>query len=104
MSRVMTDEERYQAEIAEEERKLRWLIRRQPTTLELRYYLVFLLIVHRRYADAAKECEQIRTMHPEHVMARVWLGRVERERCSVHRCDLSRGRKPSRRSPWRHTH
>jgi len=33
----------YQARIAKEETKLRWLIPRQPRSRELSYYLIFLL-------------------------------------------------------------
>ncbi len=49
----------YQARIAEEETKLRWLITRQPRSRELSYYLIFLLTANERYASAIEECRRV---------------------------------------------
>lgn len=62
----------YVARIAEEEAKLRWLIARQPNSLELRYYLVFLLAAHERYNQAMNECRRILKMYPDDLVARMW--------------------------------
>ena len=62
----------YQARIAEEETKLRWLITRQPRSRELSYYLIFLLSANERYASAIEECRRVLDIYPGDVIARMW--------------------------------
>lgn len=62
----------YQARIAEEETKLRWLITRQPRSRELSYYLIFLLTANERYARAFEECRRVLEAYPGDVVARMW--------------------------------
>ncbi len=68
----MQEKSQYKTQIADEETKLRWLITRQPSSLELRYYLLFLLAANERYAKAIKECQRILESHPDDVIAHVW--------------------------------
>jgi Flp pilus assembly protein TadD len=62
----------YQARIAEEETKLRWLITRQPRSRELAYYLIFLLLANEQYTKALVECRRVLEAHPGDVVARMW--------------------------------
>lgn len=62
----------YQARIAEEETKLRWLITRQPSSRELSYYLIFLLAANERYASAIDECRRVLETYPGDVIAHMW--------------------------------
>ena len=59
----------YQARIAEEETKLRWLITRQPRSRELAYYLIFLLTANERYASAIEACRRVLDTYPGDVIA-----------------------------------
>ncbi len=74
----MDDKKEYRAWFVEEERKLRWLICRHPATLELHYYLVFMLLAHQRWAEAAHECEEILGKHPQDFMAQAWMSLLRR--------------------------
>jgi|GEM_PF-4006927 hypothetical protein len=69
---------RYQIHIADEETKLRWLITRQPGSVELRYYLLFLLVANRRYIQAIGECERILEHRSDDVIARAWMAALRR--------------------------
>jgi hypothetical protein len=62
----------YQARIAEEETKLRWIIARQPRSRKLSYYLIFLLTANERYANAIQECGRILETYPGDVIAHMW--------------------------------
>ena len=62
----------YEARIAEEETKLRWLITRQPRSRELSYYLIFLLTANERYASAIEECRRVLATYPGDVIAHIW--------------------------------
>jgi len=62
----------YQARLAEEETKLRWLITRQPRSRELSYYLIFLLTANERYARAIEECRRVLETYPGDVIAHMW--------------------------------
>jgi len=62
----------YEARIAEEEMKLRWLITRQPGSCELAYYLIFLLAANGRYTKAIAECRRVLEAHPGDVVAHLW--------------------------------
>ena len=62
----------YQARIAEEETKLRWLITRQPRSRELAYYLIFLLTANERYASAIEACRRVLDTYPGDVIAHMW--------------------------------
>ena len=62
----------YQARIAEEEEKLRWLISRNPRSRELSYYLIFLLTANERYASAIVECRRVLEAYPVDVIAHLW--------------------------------
>jgi hypothetical protein len=68
----------------EEERKLRWLISplcRQGRTRELRYYLLFLLLAHRQYAKALKECDVIPlAIAQDDPVASLWKESLQRKR------------------------
>lgn len=79
-----TDEfDHYPAALAEEERKLRWLIAQHPAHLELRYYLVFLLAANRRLPLALLECRQILALDHRNLLARVWVESLGRCGTSV---------------------
>jgi protein involved in temperature-dependent protein secretion len=62
----------YEAWIAEEEAKLRWLITRQPGSRELVYYLIFLLAANGQYTKALVECQRVLEAHPGDVVAHLW--------------------------------
>jgi DNA-binding SARP family transcriptional activator len=62
----------YAARQDEEEAKLRWLIARHPGSLELAYYLIFLLAANERYEKALEECRRVLSVHPEDLIVRVW--------------------------------
>lgn len=62
----------YESRIAEEEATLRWLIARQPRSLELSYYLLFLLAAHGRDEDAMGECLRILKKSPDDQIAHRW--------------------------------
>ena len=87
----MWTESSYETWFREEERKLRWLIERLPTSLELRYYLVFSLLANNQYAKALEECRSILELTPDNVMARWWASALEGRRSSD----------PLHHSPWR---
>jgi hypothetical protein len=73
----MTDHDQYELKYLAEVAKLRWLIRRQPAAVELRYYLLFMLIAHGRYLKAAEECRRILASHPQDTLARLWLAKLK---------------------------
>ncbi|HXF93916.1 MAG TPA: hypothetical protein VNK46_14280 [Nitrospiraceae bacterium] len=87
----------YQMHLADEEAKLRWLITRQPGSVELRYYLLFLLVANRCHIQAAKECERILAHRPDDVIAGAWMATLarrlafERVRHAIRRRRKSRG-------------
>ncbi|MEW6246886.1 MAG: hypothetical protein AB1555_09270 [Nitrospirota bacterium] len=94
---------RYQIQIADEETKLRWLISRQPGSLELRYYLLFLLVANRRYMQAAKECARILERHSDDVIARIWMAALGRRLLLAQvRRAIRRRRKRRGNRLWRH--
>ncbi|TLY25720.1 MAG: hypothetical protein E6K66_03485 [Nitrospirae bacterium] len=62
----------YEARIAEEEAKLRWLITRQPGSRGLAYYLIFLLAANGQYSKAHVECRLVLESHPGDVVAHLW--------------------------------
>lgn len=90
----------YQARIAEEEAKLRWLIARQPGNRELSYYLIFLLAAHERYARALEECRRVLETHPGDVVARMWRELIRFRWLHFPRRLASR-RRVSRERRWR---
>lgn len=63
----------YQARIAEEEIKLRWLMTRHPGSRELAYYLIFLLTANEQYTSAIEECGRVLKSHPDDVIAHLWI-------------------------------
>lgn len=69
---VLHSKPAYEARIAEEETKLRWLIARQPGNRELAYYLIFLLVANERYMKALVECRQVLEAYPGDVVAHLW--------------------------------
>lgn len=92
----------YLESVKEEERKLRWLICRQGRTRELRYYLLFLLLAHRRYAKALKECDAILAIAQDDPVASLWKESLQRKRAghssrSGFRCTHTEGH---RRKTW----
>jgi hypothetical protein len=86
----------YSARLEEEEAKLRWLISRHPGSLELAYYLIFLLAANARYEEAFEECRRVLDAHPDDLIVRVWreLIRLRRRRRG---CESIAQRTPSRR-------
>lgn len=62
----------YSARLNDEEAKLRWLMSRQPGSLELAYYLIFLLAANARYDKALEECRRVLKSRPDDMIARVW--------------------------------
>lgn len=74
----MTDCDLYELKFLDEVAKLRWLITRQPAAVELRYYLVFMLVAQARYSKAAEECRRILREHPQDVLAQFWLEKLTR--------------------------
>jgi hypothetical protein len=90
----------YQARIAEEETKLRWIIARQPRSRELSYYLIFLLTANERYASAIQECGRILETYPGDVIAHMWRELIHlRWRRSQRR--LTSSRRFDRDQRWR---
>jgi hypothetical protein len=73
----MTDHDLYELKFLEEVAKLRWLITRQPAAVELRYYLLFMLIAHKRYSQAAEECRRILVGHPQDTLAQLLLTKLK---------------------------
>lgn len=51
----------YESRLAEEEATLRWLIARQPRSLELSHYLLFLLAANGRDEQVIEKCLRILT-------------------------------------------
>ncbi len=99
----MEQKSQYKAQIADEETKLRWLITRQPSSLELRYYLLFLLVTHEQYAKAIKECERILEDHPDDLIAQLWMAALRRGRMLTYgRPSLRRRHKTVRSRVWGH--
>jgi len=97
----MDDGSSYKECINEEECKLRWLITRQAAAVELRYYLVFLLVANQQYAKALKECQGILAIAPDNLIARVWTDALHRERMPgfIWRCARRRQRRVSQARP-----
>lgn len=62
----------YKAVMEEEEEKLRWMIRRHRKLIELRYYLIFLLVASRRYRQAAWECKKVLALDRGNQIATAW--------------------------------
>ena len=73
----MTDHDLYELKFLNEVAKLRWLITRQPAAVELRYYLVFMLVTQARYSKAEEECLRILNGHPQDVIAQFWLTKLK---------------------------
>ncbi|WP_447974809.1 hypothetical protein [Nitrospira sp. Kam-Ns4a] len=91
----MDAHEQYQAWLDEKERELRWLIERRTASLEIRYYLLFLLIANHRYAKALRMCREILALRPDDHMALTWSCRL------VQRVAGARRRKRRRPNPIR---
>ena len=62
----------YESRIAEEEATLRWLITRQPRSLELSYHLLFLLAANGKDEQAIEECLRILKRWPNDQIAHIW--------------------------------
>jgi hypothetical protein len=62
----------YEAWIAEEETKPRWLIARHPGSRELAYYLIFLFLGNEQYSKSLVECRRVLEDYPWDVVARMW--------------------------------
>ncbi len=90
----------YEARIAEEETKLRWLIARHPRSRELSYYLIFLLTANELYASAIQECGRILETYPGDVIAQMWRELIH---LRWHRCQrrLTSSRRFNRDQRWR---
>ena len=73
----MADHDPYRLKFLDEVAKLRWLIQRQPAAVELRYYLLFMLIAHKRYPQASEECRRILAGHPQDILAQLWLAKLK---------------------------
>ena len=73
----MTDLDLYELKFLDEVAKLRWLIRRQPSAVELRYYLLFMLMAHKRYSQAGEECRRILAGRPQDLVAQLWLTKLK---------------------------
>lgn len=67
----------YELKFLDEVAKLRWLIRRQPSAVELRYYLLFMLLAHERHSKAVEECQRILAGHPQDMIAQFWLTKLK---------------------------
>ena len=59
----------YESRIAEEEATLRWLIARQPRSLELSYYLLFLLAANGKDEETIEEYRRILKKSPDDQIA-----------------------------------
>lgn len=59
----------YESRIAEEETTLHWPIARQPRSLELSYYLLFLLAANGRDEEVMEECPRILKKSPDDQIA-----------------------------------
>jgi hypothetical protein len=89
----------YEARIAEEETKLRWLLARHRGNRDLAYYLIFLLAATGRYANALVECRRILERHPGDMVAEMWRGLILiRWHRSPPRSALRRSRRSNHRS------
>ena len=62
----------YESRIAEEETTLRWLIARQPRSLKLSYYLLFLLAANGKDEQVIEECLRILKRWPDDQIAHMW--------------------------------
>ena len=62
----------YESRIAEEEATLRWLIARQPRSLELSYYLLFLFAANGKDEEAIEGCLRILKKCPDDQIAHRW--------------------------------
>ena len=62
----------YESRIAEEEATLRRLIARQPRSLELSYYLLFLLAANGKDEQAIEECLRILKQCPDDQITHRW--------------------------------
>ena len=62
----------YESRIAEEEATLRWLIARQTRSLELSYYLLFLLAANGKDEQAIEECLRILKRWLNDQIAHIW--------------------------------
>jgi len=81
----------YEAWINRQENRLRRAIHRNCTVIHYRYFLVFLLLAHRRYGKAREECERILNLYPNDHMAGAVMGRfAERTRTHARRRRLLR--------------
>lgn len=73
----MKDNDLYELKFLDEVAKLRWLITRQPAAIELRYYLLFMLVAHERYSKAIEECRRILAEHSQDMVAQFWLTKLK---------------------------
>lgn len=102
----MEESDVYKVVLKEEEQKLRWLIARQGATLELRYYLVFLLVANQQYARALNESERILAMNPDNVIAQAWSETLRGKwfpGCNVETAHRNRSAMQGRMRGWRHS-
>ena len=88
----------YESGIAEEEATLRWLIARQPRSLELSYYLLFLLAANGRDGQVIEECLRILKRRPDDQIAHMWRETIRLRwyrsaRRQVSGCHVTRNRR-----------
>lgn len=72
----------YQNLVTEEERKLRWMIKRHCKVIEFRYYLLFLLLAHGEHQKLLQECRRILEIYPTNCLARALLTALTKEKQS----------------------
>jgi len=92
----------YRFWVEQQEHMLRVLIERSPTTIEVRYFLILLLIARKSYKKAHKECQRILRMYPHNSLARS-LDKMFRSEESLD-CSHDRSKEPNKRRvrhPWR---
>lgn len=88
------------ASMENEEDKLRWMIQRYENLIELRYYLVFLLVADGRYGPALSECKKVLGLDPANRIALAWQ-HILAERLRLQKqvtVSLSGGKRPVQRS------
>lgn len=91
----------YESWLNEEERKLRWLILRLPGSMELQYYLVFLLAANQRHMKALRECERMLAADPDNFVARWWIHSLQGKRPSdLPRRSAHRWRRRTHERSW----
>jgi|CXWL01.1.fsa_nt_gi hypothetical protein len=87
--------------IAEEEATLRWLIAHQPRSLELSYYLLFLLAANGKDEEVMEECLRILKKSPNDQIAHRWRGTIRMKWYRTARQQVS-ARHVRRNRHWHH--